>query len=180
MYLSVTQPWTAWMVCWPQEGFFMFAHSSVTKDALQITMRKVNICYTNTVYKSREAQKYTYFKVRECSSLVFRWEGWDLGFVLFFSLFLNIYLFRFASSVPQWRKKGCTFGGMLSDARNSISDQKWGLFSHIARHPGCRVMGRLANSVAQKHDLFALWSSAMPPRSHKMDAEAPDITSSQN
>lgn len=49
----------------------MFAHSSVTKDALQITMRKVNLCYINTVYKSGEAQNYTRFKVRECSSLVF-------------------------------------------------------------------------------------------------------------
>lgn len=50
----------------------MFAHSSVSKDALQITMRKVNLCYINTVYKSREAQKYSCFKVREGSSLVFR------------------------------------------------------------------------------------------------------------
>lgn len=50
----------------------MFAHSSVTKDALQITMRKVNLCYINTVHKSREAQKHTCFKVRERSALVFR------------------------------------------------------------------------------------------------------------
>lgn len=57
---------------------------------------------------------------------------------------------------------------------------KSGVYFHIARYPRGGIMPRLVNSVAQRHDCFALKFTIVPPYSHKMAAAAPDITSSHN
>ena len=46
----------------------MFTHSSINKDASQITMSKINGHYVNTMYEGNEAQKYTCSKIREYGS----------------------------------------------------------------------------------------------------------------
>lgn len=70
--------------------------------------------------------------------------------------------------------------GMLSDARNNIHVKKWDLFPHIPKDPTGRMVPRLDNSLAQRHDLLALRSSDVPTQSYKMAAAVPEITSSSN
>lgn len=100
-------------------------------------------------------------------------------FYFFVSLFMNSCLFRFASSVPQWRRQGVLWG-MLPDARNNIPNPEQDLLLHIARQPKGRMVPSLVKSAAQRHDLLALQSSAVLIHSHKMAAAAPDIISSFN
>lgn len=127
----------------------MFVHISITKYALQITVRKVHICILTQYIKAVRLK--TTFALRLGSRVLMCSGERDKKIsILFFcstvSEYMSIQVYFLCTTVE---KERMCFWGELSDVKNGINDQKWSLFLHIARHPRGRGLQRLINIVTQ-------------------------------
>lgn len=151
---------------------------SITKDASQITVRKINMYDINAYIRVMRLKNTLFWRSGNIPLTCSDERDKICVLVYCFTLFEHL-LLRVCFLYTTMKRKGCALGHATSYRKQHTWPQV-GSTSLQTQNLRGRVAPRFDNSLARTRNLLALWSSQAPTHGHKIAAAAPEITYSLN